>query len=165
MGATAPATYPTSDEPAAKACPRRARRTDELFGVVREKDALYDRPIPERHRIIFYVGHLEAFDWNLLRGPLGELESFDPAFDKLFSFGIDPVDGGLPSDQPSWPTRGWKSPAYNRRLRDTLDARLATLFDDSAERSREMARLLHVAAEHRLMHTPRRFPTCCTNCP
>ena len=28
-----------------------------------------------------------------------------PEFDKLFSFGIDPVDGGLPSDQPSdWPS-------------------------------------------------------------
>src|SRR5207249_5637438 len=41
-------------------------RTDELFRIVRE-EALYDRPIAERHRIIFYVGHLEAFDWNLLR--------------------------------------------------------------------------------------------------
>ena len=26
---------------------------------------LYERPIAERHRIIFYMGHLEAFDWNL----------------------------------------------------------------------------------------------------
>ena len=40
-------------------------RTDELFGIVRE-ESMYDRPIAERHRIIFYVGHLEAFDWNLL---------------------------------------------------------------------------------------------------
>jgi hypothetical protein len=28
------------------------QRTDELFGIVRE-EALYDRPIAERHRIIF----------------------------------------------------------------------------------------------------------------
>ena len=41
------------------------RRTDELFSLV-HSDSLYDRPIPERHRILFYVGHLEAFDWNLL---------------------------------------------------------------------------------------------------
>ena len=41
-------------------------QTDKLFDLVRE-DALYDRPIPERHRIAFYLGHLEAFDWNLLR--------------------------------------------------------------------------------------------------
>ncbi len=36
-------------------------RTDELFSVVRD-EAFYDRPIAERHRIIFYVGHLGAFD-------------------------------------------------------------------------------------------------------
>jgi hypothetical protein len=29
------------------------KRTDEVFRIVRE-DALYDRPIAERHRIIFY---------------------------------------------------------------------------------------------------------------
>ncbi len=33
--------------------------TDELFSIVRP-EALYDRPIPERHRLIFYLGHLEA---------------------------------------------------------------------------------------------------------
>jgi len=42
------------------------RRSDALFNLLRE-DAFYERPIPERHRIIFYVGHLEAFDWNLLK--------------------------------------------------------------------------------------------------
>ena len=33
------------------------RRSDALFGIVRP-DSMYERPIPERHRIIFYVGHL-----------------------------------------------------------------------------------------------------------
>jgi hypothetical protein len=28
--------------------------TDELFGLVHQ-EALYERPIPERHRIIFYL--------------------------------------------------------------------------------------------------------------
>src|SRR2546430_6269696 len=79
--------------------------TDELFRIVRE-EALYDRPIAERHRIIFYVGHLEAFDWNLLSRRAFGLRSFHPAFDQLFSFGIDPVGGGLPADAPEdWPTR------------------------------------------------------------
>src|SRR5271155_5118341 len=40
-------------------------QTDDLFRIVRDK-AIYDRPIPERHRVIFYLGHVEAFDWNLL---------------------------------------------------------------------------------------------------
>ena len=25
---------------------------------------LYERPIADRHRLIFYLGHLDAFDWN-----------------------------------------------------------------------------------------------------
>ena len=49
------------------------RRSDALFNIVRP-DALFDRPIPERHRLIFYVGHLEAFDWNLLHGSLPGLK-------------------------------------------------------------------------------------------
>ena len=39
--------------------------TDSLFDLMRP-DSLYERPIPERHRLIFYLGHLEAFDWNLI---------------------------------------------------------------------------------------------------
>jgi gamma-glutamyl hercynylcysteine S-oxide synthase len=126
-------------------------RSDELFEIVRP-EALYDRPIPERHRIIFYVGHLEAFDWNLLLGPLG-LSSFDPGFDKLFAFGIDPVHGGLPTDQPAdWPKvrqiRGYKT-----RLRETLDRALGTLANEDPSLTRiEYGRLLEVAIEHRLMH-------------
>ena len=77
--------------------------TDQLFGIVKP-DALYDRPIPERHRIIFYIGHLEAFDWNLLRERALGRETFHPEFDRLFAFGIDPVGGGLPTDEPKdWP--------------------------------------------------------------
>ena len=69
------------------------KRTDELFKIVRE-EAIYDRPIEERHRIIFYVGHVESFDWNLLAQRAFGLQSFNEQFDKLFAFGIDPVGGG-----------------------------------------------------------------------
>src|SRR5208282_2098842 len=68
-------------------------------------DFLYERPIAERHRIVFYIGHLEAFDWNLFHERALGLKNFHPEFDRLFAFGIDPVGGGLPTDQPSdWPT-------------------------------------------------------------
>src|SRR5438046_10541873 len=78
--------------------------TDQLFSLVRP-DALYDRPIPERHRIVFYIGHLEAFDWNLIARRAGQIDAFHPEFDRLFAFGIDPTDGGRPADQPSdWPS-------------------------------------------------------------
>jgi ergothioneine biosynthesis protein EgtB len=131
---------------------REARaHSDELFEIVRP-EALYDRPIPERHRIIFYLGHLEAFDWNLLLEPLG-LASFDPDFDRLFAFGIDPVEGGLPDDEPKdWPSLE-KVRRYTARLRSSLDdaLRVAAAKDSGLERL-EHDRLLDVAIEHRLMH-------------
>ena len=127
-------------------------RSDALFRIVRE-DFLYERPIPERHRIVFYIGHLEAFDWNLLGGALG-LRSFHPEFDRLFAFGIDPVGGGLPNDQPSdWPAL--KSVHdYADRMRSALDDRLASEFIDSGTVGGEfsLSTLLNVAIEHRLMH-------------
>ena len=113
-------------------------------------EAMYDRPIPERHRIVFYVGHLEAFDWNLLSGPCG-LASFHPEFDRLFAFGIDPVGGGLPSDQPhDWP-RLREVNEYRARVRQALDHALETApAPDDGEGS--FGQLLNVAIEHRLMH-------------
>lgn len=127
-------------------------QSDELFEIVRP-EALYDRPISERHRIIFYLGHLEAFDWNLLREPFS-LASFDPEFDKLFAFGIDPVDGGLPTDQPQdWPSRS-RVREYNRRIRAELDDVLRAVASEDPSLARlEHGRLLEVAIEHRLMHT------------
>jgi ergothioneine biosynthesis protein EgtB len=116
--------------------------SDRLFQLVKP-DSIYDRPIPERHRIIFYLGHLEAFDWNLLYPRLAGLKPFDSFLDRLFAFGIDPVDGGLPSDQPGdWPARA-QVESYARRVRTELDMGLASEGDDL---------LMHVAIEHRLMH-------------
>src|ERR1700746_1508493 len=87
----------------ARALSTARERTDRLFDLVRP-DSLYERPIPERHRIVFYIGHLEAFDWNLLRPHMPNVEAFDKRLDRLFAFGIDPVDGGLPQDRPEdWP--------------------------------------------------------------
>jgi len=133
---------------------REARiQTDNLFDQVKEQ-FLYERPIPERHRIIFYVGHLEAFDWNLLCERVLARTSFHSEFDKLFAFGIDPVDGGLPSDQPSdWPSlRQVRN--YVSEARGAIDSGLATAlsFANSKDGDSNAAQLLHVAIEHRLMH-------------
>src|SRR5271165_3236974 len=79
-------------------------RTDQLFERLRP-EALYSRPIPERHRLIFYLGHLEAFDWNQICRNTLNITSFHPEFDRLFEFGIDPPVGMAPQDQPSdWPS-------------------------------------------------------------
>jgi gamma-glutamyl hercynylcysteine S-oxide synthase len=126
-------------------------RTDELFKLL-PPASFYDRPIAERHRLIFYLGHLEAFDWNLLNEAL-DLAPHDAEFDKLFAFGIDPVGGGLPTDTPSdWPNIA-QVEEYNRLVRSRLDE---ALHDFRALRSSAPSlgdgTLLHVAVEHRLMH-------------
>lgn len=129
-------------------------RSDSFFKIVKP-DALYDRPIPERHRIIFYIGHLEAFDWNLLRERAFGLPVFHPEFDRLFAFGIDPVGGGLPRDQAAdWP-RLRQVTDYVEGAREALDkSLLASSSSGSKNGGREfpLDRLLHVAIEHRLMH-------------
>jgi len=114
--------------------------SDRLFTIV-GPDAFYERPIADRHRIVFYLGHLEAFEGNLLRETVGDMPSFQPEFDRLFAFGIDPVGTALPSDRPEeWPTLD-EIREYNQRLRNQIDAR--AIMD---------AQLLNVAIEHRLMH-------------
>ena len=129
------------------------RNTDQLFELVHPK-AFYDRPIPKRHRIVFYLGHMEAFDWNLLRCHLPGIKSFHPEFDKLFAFGIDPVDGSLPADQASdWPPVA-EIRQYNRRVRHELEGALnKTAFHIESSREEGLLELLlNVAIEHRLMH-------------
>lgn len=116
-------------------------RTDHLFRIL-SPEALYARPIGERHRMIFYVGHLEAFDWNMVcRRGLGRA-SFHPEFDRLFEFGIDPPEGSLPLDTESdWPSID-EVRNYNRRVRAEMD----TAVDEAPEQ------ILRVAVEHRWMH-------------
>src|ERR1700677_4857380 len=115
--------------------------TDSIFRLL-SPEALYSRPIPERHRLVFYLGHLEAFDWNLIgRKTLG-VDSWSPEFDTLFEFGIDPPVGQAAADQPAdWPGVE-EIQSYNRRVR----ARLDELVDQAPEQ------IIHVALEHRLMH-------------
>lgn len=126
--------------------------SDALFDVVKP-DFLYERPIRERHRIVFYMGHLEAFDRNLFDRRLFDLPSADPRLDRLFAFGIDPIDGALPTDLPSdWPDLAVIRD-YAREARARIDARLATLdLPRDASHHDTPGQLLNVAIEHRLMH-------------
>lgn len=117
------------------------RRTDSLFALI-SPEAMYARPIPERNRVIFYLGHLEAFDWNqLCRWTLGK-SAFHSSFDQLFEAGIDPAVGTVSTDTPAdWPTiREVKG--YNTRVRQEVDLALEHVPEE----------MVHVAIEHRLMH-------------
>jgi ergothioneine biosynthesis protein EgtB len=125
-------------------------RSDALFARIRP-EAILERPIAERHRLLFYLGHLEAFDWNLIgRFGLGG-EPVHREFDRLFERGIDPVDGSLPDDRPSdWPGRD-EVLRYGRAARDRVDGSLRAA-GARGHHLLEDGTLLHAAVEHRLMH-------------
>jgi iron(II)-dependent oxidoreductase len=116
--------------------------TDKLFDLVR-RQALYERPIRERHRLIFYLGHLEAFDWNLIGVFNFGLGRLHQEFDRLFAFGIDPTQGDLPQDKPrDWP-RIEEVLRYGAAARERIDRSLEKEMD---------RQLVSAAIEHRLMH-------------
>ncbi len=120
--------------------------TDNIFAYLRP-EAWFDRPIPERHRLIFYRGHLEAFDWNLLGvATLGRLND-DASLDQLFAFGIDPPPGQVPTDRESdWPSRQ-ATEKYVGRTRSAIDEIATDVPRD----------VLDMAIEHRLMHAETLF--------
>ncbi len=127
---------------------RARQRSDALFARI-PQHLLYERPIAERHRLAFYMGHLEAFDANLLlRAAKAQSVA---AMDRLFAFGIDPIDGRLPADTvEDWPTIT-DIYDYTAQTRERLDRELASAakrkIDDVA-----LTVLLHAMIEHRLMH-------------
>lgn len=99
-------------------------RTDAMFALL-QPDGYYERAIAERHRLIFYLGHLEVFDWNLLvRDCLGR-PSIHREWEQLFAFGIDPLGGTLPADRPEdWPAIAAVR-EFGHSLRADVDRRLA----------------------------------------
>ena len=81
-------------------------RTDRIFEIL-AKDAWLAQPIALRHPFIFYLGHLPAFAWNHVCVGVLERSPFNPAFDELFSRGIDPDvdDPAHCHDHPDVPDR------------------------------------------------------------
>jgi gamma-glutamyl hercynylcysteine S-oxide synthase len=121
---------------------RKARTaSDQLFKILRA-DAIYDRPIAERHRVVFYVGHLDGFDSiQICREGLG-LKSKDQQLDSLFQAGIDPDSSHLPTDTPAdWPTMAQVN-EYVSRCRERVD----TYLEQAPEE------VVQMALEHREMH-------------
>ncbi|HEY7307051.1 MAG TPA: SUMF1/EgtB/PvdO family nonheme iron enzyme [Bryobacteraceae bacterium] len=120
---------------------RSRKQSDDLFDVLKP-EALYERPIAERHRVIFYVGHLDGFDSiQICREGVG-LKSPDPELDALFQAGIDPDQAHLPSDEAAdWPTLN-QVRAYVARCRAHVDENLDHAPED----------VIYMALEHRQMH-------------
>jgi gamma-glutamyl hercynylcysteine S-oxide synthase len=124
------------------------QRTDALFALVPDT-LMFERPVAERHRLAFYLGHLEAFDVNLLLRANGRPQLVDP-LDRQFAFGIDPVDGNLPNDRPAdWPPLD-DIRDYAARARNRVDAWLSAATRRPCDAPAHAR--VHSAVEHRWMH-------------
>ena len=127
-------------------------RSRALFDAVRP-DAYTARPIPLRNPIVFYEGHLAAFDVNtLIKKGLGE-KGIDAQFEVLFERGIDPEDtAGAGSGPSQWPSRA-QVHAYveeaNRRILEALESKDIEREDNPVLR-RGLA--VHTILEHEPMH-------------
>lgn len=126
-------------------------RTDELFALLRP-GVLYERPIPDWHRIIFYLGHFEVFDWNLLcRDALGR-KPVERSFDELFRVGFRTPDGRHPDQASDWPAEAVIHRA-NQRWRAEVDAALETVsFTEPPHPFFDRGAAFRYCIEHRLMH-------------
>ena len=119
----------------------RSRTDEQLFALARP-DSLFGRLVPERHRLNFRLGHVEAFDWHMICGHALGLDPLNAEFNSLFAFGIDPDSSALPSDKPGdWPSLAETRP-YCRRVRETVDSVFETVSPDGA----------NACIEHQLMH-------------
>ncbi|HEX7359955.1 MAG TPA: SUMF1/EgtB/PvdO family nonheme iron enzyme [Bryobacteraceae bacterium] len=116
-------------------------QSERLFDILKP-EALFERPIALRHRVIFYLGHLDGFDSiQICREGLG-LKSPDPELDALFQAGIDPDSSAPPQDTPAdWPSLE-QVQAYNERCRRRVDRSLEQAPED----------VICMALEHRQMH-------------
>ena len=82
------------------------KRTHALFDLL-QPETYYDRPIPLRHPVVFYEGHIPAFSVNcLLKRGLGQ-PGIHRELEVLFARGIDPSDqyGAADGTVSGWPER------------------------------------------------------------
>ena len=77
-----------------------------MFDLLTE-EAYYEQPIPLRHPVVFYEGHIPAFSVNtLIKRGLGR-DGLDEDLERLFARGIDPEDQASADGVAlrSWPRR------------------------------------------------------------
>lgn len=125
------------------------RISDRLFGRLAPEDWGL-RPIPLRHPIVFYVGHLPAFAWRHLAVEHLGAGACDPVLDALFARGIDPgtareAERAAP---PAWPEVE-RVVAYRDAVRSAIRPWLPQLAGAPDPCVREA---LAMVLEHELMH-------------
>ncbi|KAI5481354.1 hypothetical protein MNV49_004976 [Pseudohyphozyma bogoriensis] len=121
-------------------------------------ELLMTKPIPLRHIILFYLGHIPAFAGIHLSKYFDE-PRIDPAyFAEIFERGIDPdVDNPdvvnhshsvVPTKEEDWPAVS-QIVDYQRRVRE----RIRRVYEEESGRmTRRLSRVLFIIFEHEAMH-------------
>jgi gamma-glutamyl hercynylcysteine S-oxide synthase len=132
---------------------RESRKVTRALFTIPTEEAYYDRPIRLRNPIVFYDGHLPAFDVNTLIKLALQREGLDSEFETLFARGIDPENedaAKTPTD--FWPSRAdvqaYGSNAHEQIIRALCDGPI----DDGRVPQRRNAEAAFAILEHELMH-------------
>jgi len=128
------------------------KRSSMLFDML-SADAYDSRPIPLRHPVRFYEGHLPAFSYiTLVRGALGA-PAMDDAMEKLFQRGIDPASAtAAQSSAPAaWPARE-RVQELARRWDAEVLAALSRAQAESGALSPRVREAVYTVLEHEQMH-------------
>jgi iron(II)-dependent oxidoreductase len=132
---------------------RNRARTRALFDLIGE-DAYYSCPIPLRHPLVFYEGHLPAFSFNtLIRRALGGA-SIDAKLEALFARGIDPheLQADRKIDRAAWPDRDAILHFVDEADRRVIAALESAEIERAGHPLLERAEAIFAILEHEVMH-------------
>ncbi len=128
-------------------------RSQELFDLL-DDDGYYERPIPLRHPVVFYEGHIPAFSVNcFLKKGLGH-PGVDRELETLFARGIDP-DGGAAAARSAvdaWPTRETVQTYVKDADRAFLDALETSPLQGDQNAVLRRGQGVFTAIEHEVIH-------------
>ena len=119
------------------------RRTRQIFALL-APEAFDMRPIPLRHPLRFYEGHLSSFNFGMLLQSGFLRDDPEPELTRLFARGIDPLDTSA-ADRLTiqrWPERPLVADYIAR-----VDREMARAFEAEVDPI-----YLHTAVEHEEMH-------------
>ncbi|HEX3581999.1 MAG TPA: SUMF1/EgtB/PvdO family nonheme iron enzyme, partial [Thermoanaerobaculia bacterium] len=127
-------------------------RSNQILGIPVE-EAYYERPIALRNPIVFYEGHLPAFNVNTLIKLALREPGIDEHYETLFARGIDPEDEvSAKSPTDLWPTRHCVQ-KYGAQSDELIERALtsATIDDDNVPQLRGAEAAIAIL-EHEQMH-------------
>lgn len=133
---------------------RQNRERSRVFFEMLDADTYYERPIPLRHPVVFYEGHIPAFSVNCyLKNGLGH-PGIDHDLEILFARGIDPSDQASADSSPieAWPDRATVVDYIQRADAAVLHALENNAVEGGSSPVMRRGQAVFTALEHEVMH-------------